>query len=141
VTEVDQLETLFPTTAPRELLLTSVRGADHKPVVVEVRPIRVGQLAAFMRALNGLLPAFADPENINVGRLVMDHTDQMTDAIAVALDVERELIERLDLADMVSAVAAVVEVNADFFTQRLLPALERAAVKVKTAVGLTSASA
>src|SRR3569833_248681 len=120
--EVEQLDTLFP--QPTKISLASVRGADGETVEIDVRPIRVGKLSAFMKAVNGLLPAFNDLDNVDVTALVIGHTDQVIDALAVALDVEHELIEQLDLADLITAVTAVIEVNADFFTHRLRPALE-----------------
>lgn len=140
--EADQLDEIFPSAShTKEVLLTSVRGANGKPVVVEVRPIRVGKLAAFMRAVNGLLPAFNGAEQPDLTRLVMDHADEVILGLAIALEVDREMIEELDLADMVRAVSAMVEANADFFIDRLLPELERAAAKIRDARGATSASA
>lgn len=137
--EVEQLDALFP--QPKRVSLTSVRGADGKPVEIDVRPIRVGKLSAFMRAVSGLLGAFDDPDKLDVAALVMVHTDEIITALAVALDVEREFVEQLDVADLVTAVTAVIEVNADFFTHRLRPALEAATATVARLRGPSSASA
>jgi len=141
VTEAQELETLFPTGAPKKVSLSSVRGEEGHPVVVDVLPIRVGQLAILMRAVKDMWPLFNDPEKLDVQRLVIEHTDAIVMALAVALNTDREMIEELDLADLVVAVTAVVEVNADFFTQRLLPELDRAAKKIDAVRGQTSASA
>lgn len=140
--EADQLDAIFPSVShTKEVLLTSVRGADGKPVIIDVQPIRVGKLAAFMRAVNGLLAAFSEPEKLDMAVLVMNHTDEVIVGLAVALDVDREMIEALDLADLVITLTAVVEVNADFFTHRLQPAIERARGTIATLRGPSSASA
>jgi len=139
MTEVQQLDTLFP--RPTTIVLSSVKGEDGKPVEIDVRPIRVGKLAAFMRAVNGLLPAFSDPDNVDIAALVVGHTDDIIEALRVALDVDREFVDALDLADMVMAVTAVVEVNGDFFIRRLLPVLDAAKKTVARLAGPSSASA
>lgn len=140
--EIDQLDEIFPSASHiKEVILTSVRGADGKPAVIEVEPIRVGKLAAFMRAVNGLLLAFSDPEKLDIAALVMNHADEVIAGLSVALDVDREMIEALDLADLVTTLTAVVEVNADFFIHRLQPAIERARETIATLRGPSSASA
>jgi len=138
--EVEQLDALYPGEIGVLVSLGSVRGEGGEPVTFIVRPIRVGKLAAFMRAVNDLLPAF-ESGDVDIKALVMRHTDAIIVGLAVALNTDRELIEELDLADLVVAVTAVVEVNADFFTQRLLPELDLAAKKISAARGLTSANA
>src|SRR3569832_1260351 len=139
MTEVEQLDTLFPQLL--SFVLSSVRGADGTPVTIDVRPIRVGKLAAFIRAVSGLLPAFDDPDNLNITALVMGHTDQVIESLSVEQDENRDLVDQLDLADLVAAVTAVVEVDGDFFVHRLEPALGAAKNKIARLRGPSSARA
>src|SRR3569832_401505 len=138
--EVEQLDALYPGEIGVLVSLGSVRGEGGEPVTFIERPIRVGKLAAFLRAVNDLLPAF-ESGAVDNKALVMRHSDAIIVGLAVARNTDRELIEELDLADLVVAVTAVVEVNAEFFTQRLLTELDLAAKKKQAARGLTSANA
>ena len=136
--EIEQLEALYPQT--KQVTLTSVTG-DVGPLIIEVSAIRMGRLAPFMRAINGILPAFAGEGELDLAALVIMHADAVIDGLAVAVDVERRLIESLDLADVILLLGAVVEVNADFFTHRLRPAIEQASTKIVALAGQKSFNA
>lgn len=136
--EVEQLEALYPQT--RQVTLASVKG-DGARAVIEVSPVRIGQLAPFMRAINSLLPAFEDEGDLDLGELVIRHADSVIDGLAVAVNVDRRFVEALDLADAVALFGAVVEVNADFFTHRLRPIIESVAAKIMALPGRSSVNA
>lgn len=138
MTELEQLAALYP--KPIKVTLASRKGGDGHPMVIEVSPIRVGRLAAFVRAVSGILPELERAETLDVVSLVINHTDHVIDTLVAAVGEDRELIEQLDLADVVDLMGAVVEANADFFIQRLTPAIEKAAGKIAALAGRKSAS-
>lgn len=55
--------------------------------------------------------------------LILEHSDGVVDLLALLFEVERSQVEEADLDTMVEATAAVLEVNLDFFVQKVLPSL------------------
>lgn len=112
-----------------------------------VRPLTVGQLPAFTRALRPMLPAVqkalagdgsVDPAAI--ADLIADHGDALIDAVAIAVGVKRAAVEALDPLAFVELAAPVIKVNADFFARRLHPAVMQAAQAMTAGAGSTSSS-
>lgn len=101
---------------------------------VEVRPLRVGQLPGFVRALGPLIEraneAFDDPT-----RLVMESPEEIAAATAIALGKPRGWIDGLELDQMAELVGAVITVNADFFLRRVAPKVQAAAAQIRAALG------
>lgn len=102
------------------------RGAE-----VRVEPLKVGQLAAFARALRGMSVATilaagrGDPGALFT--LVTEHGDQIIEACAIATRQTRESIEQADTDEFILLAATVIRVNLDFFVRRLPAMLEQAA--------------
>ena len=69
----------------------------------------------------------ADPDWL---ALLAEHGESLLGALAVTARRERAWVERLSLDDAVRLAAALFEVNADFFVQRLAPAVQHAAARV-----------
>jgi len=89
---------------------------------VEILPLTVGQIPAIARALRGVrLPPEGEP--LDVLALVAEHGDPVADAVAIAVRRPRQWIDRLPADEFAHLSAAVVGVNADFFTRRVLPAV------------------
>lgn len=107
--------------------------ADLRSVVVEIggkpitiTPLKVGRIPAFraaggerLLALGAALPT--DPA-VWFATLSQDN-GQLLDALSVASGVSRAEIDDLYPDVLVTLIAAVAEVNLDFFVQRLIPAL------------------
>ena len=87
--------------------------------VVEVLPLTVRQLRAFLRALGTARDDMADPE-VDVWDHIADHGEAITDALAVAIDMPRALVNELPHGDYLACINAVMEANRDFFTSWLL---------------------
>lgn len=111
--------------------------------VVEVHPLKVRQLGPFTRALEPLLvdvvaladtPA-AEPVEADAGApggrgaalmlLVARRAEDVSRVVAIATGCDEQWLGERDLADLAELAAAVLEVNADFFVQRLLPMVQR----------------
>ena len=95
---------------------------------IDLTPIKVGDLPAFARAVQPLAASLsASPDWL---ALLAEHGDAAIVAIAVAARRPVDWVSGLDLDDAVHLAEAVFEVNADFFIQRLLPSVMRAAARI-----------
>jgi hypothetical protein len=131
-----------------EPILVSVSGE-----VIEIKQIRVGQISKAMRIAHPFyenLKAAKDAAKksddpgvygFDIYTLVMENTDAIIDMVALLCGKDRGWVEDLSLDDLIAVFSAIVEVNLDFFIQRLLPLLSGLAVGVgkatqnKTLVG------
>ncbi|GMV55034.1 MAG: hypothetical protein AMXMBFR6_08390 [Betaproteobacteria bacterium] len=100
-----------------------------------IEPVRVRDLAAFVAAVAPIASDLAAGEMLEA---LSRHTDRLIDATAIGAGVERAWLDARGADDLVELAAAVMEVNGDFFTRRLLPAIERAAASVARAASRPS---
>jgi hypothetical protein len=105
-------------------------GPDGRTVLVA--PIKIRQLGAFARAVEPLLAdlaGLAGQDDAVRGSALMLLAARRADAVASlvvsATDCDASWLGEQDLVVLVELLAHVLEVNADFFVQRLLPQLER----------------
>jgi len=115
---MDDLNTLVP-----EPVVVEITGNR-----IEITPLRVGEFPAMLRAIRPFAEQLAgEPDWL---ALLAGHGESLLDALALACRRPREWVDGLDLDDALQLVAAVFEVNADFFVQRLAPAVQHAAAQV-----------
>lgn len=81
-------------------------------------PIRMGQIAAFSRRIMPVSGLILSGQYVQA---VTDHYEPCREAIAIATGAEAEWLDSLLPTDFLRLVQAVVEVNGDFFVQRLTP--------------------
>lgn len=117
----DGLEVIAP--AERKL-----RFADRDLIV---KPLTVGQLPAIVRALKGLQMS----GDIDVLELIDKHADQVIEAAAVAVKLTREEIEAGSVDEFMELVSTIVEVNSDFFVQRVAPQMAAAMQRAAATLG------
>jgi hypothetical protein len=94
-------------------------------------PIKMGQLAAFSAAVMPIAPFVLS------GRIMeaaTDHYAAMQAALAIAAKAEPEWLDDLSPEDFLELVAAVVEVNGDFFARRLTPIILVMQARIQAAV-------
>lgn len=104
---------------------------------LQLSPLTIRQIPKFARAIQ---PGFAklaiaadallDGSPLGPQEwvdLLADHGDSLIDAAAVATGKPIEWLDTLDPADFLALVTGIVQVNADFFAQRLAPTLTAAA--------------
>lgn len=119
--------------------------------VVDLRPMKIGQIPAFSRALAGIaandLVALADGDgSSNLGALMAligAHGDQIIKAAAIAARLDERVVANTDPDEFVLLVAGVMRVNADFFARRLAPlfstlAAQAQALAARSGAGSTS---
>lgn len=103
--------------------------------VFEIAPLSIGALHRVHSTLgDGAYAAIATGQ---IPTAFMAYFPECTTALAIALNVEVAFIHALLPDEVLMLAFAVVEVNSDFFLERLLPSL-RAAQEAMNKVGATS---
>lgn len=92
---------------------------------LELTPIRVGELPAFVRAIR----PFAEQlmQAVDWLALFAEHGEALLDALAIASRRPKDWVEALALDDAIRLADALLEVNADFFIRRVSPEVGRVA--------------
>lgn len=90
---------------------------------VDIRPLTVGQLPAFSKAVSPILPALLSGQ---IMPALMADPDALVAAVAVSTGLEAAGLRAMDPVEFVALAQAMVEVNVDFFARRLLPAARAA---------------
>lgn len=109
---MSDLDTLVP--QPVELTIAGEALA--------IRPLKVGQMPAFLRAIN---PVMHELTGSSIDWLAMlgEHGDELLSAIAIAVGKPRDWVDELPADEAILLAAKVIEVNADFFTRTVMPKL------------------
>lgn len=107
---------------------------------IAVVPIKVRQLPAFSRAAKPLLARLGNGEHLDLALLVSE-IERVIELVVIATERERAWVDDLDLDQLILLAEKVVEVNAAFFGQRTLPALNRAIRDLNACLGALSSPA
>ena len=92
-------------------------------------PIVLGELPALLQAVQPFSQQLqGEPDWL---ALMCQHSDAILRALSIASRRPREWIEALSIDDALSSAAAVFEVNADFFIERLVPTLQALAPRLR----------
>lgn len=106
--------------------------------IIDITPVPVSCLPAFMRAIEPIVREIAAGDILSA---LMRHTDAVISATAIGARVDRDWLGQQTPDVLVELAARVMEVNADFFVRRVLPAINAAAERLATiASGGTSGS-
>lgn len=85
-----------------------------------IKPLKVGQLPAFLRAISPVMQELTAAE-IDWLALMGERGDDLLAAIAIAVGKPRAWVDELAADEAILLAAKVIEVNADFFTRTVLP--------------------
>ena len=110
---MSELETLIPTGAD------VVIGGE----TLTIRPLKVGQLPAFLRAITPVMQQLNGGE-IDWLALFGERGHDLLSAIAIAVGKPRAWVDELAADEALLLAAKVIEVNADFFTRTVIPKLD-----------------
>lgn len=118
---MNELEALIPQAV--ELVI------DGEPLAI--RPLKVGQLPAFLRAISPVMQQITSTE-IDWLALFGERGDDLLSAIAIAIGKPRAWVDELAADEAILLAAKVIEVNADFFNRAVIPKLDHLLVPVST---------
>lgn len=106
-----------------------------------LEPMRMAKLKAFSDVVEPVITqvftVLEDTENSkqNIVQMITKHYDDLVKVICVACnDVTKEKIDDMLPDDFVSLVGGVIEVNADFFVQNLLPMILSRVESIKSKI-------
>lgn len=90
---------------------------------VEIGPITMGKIQAFTAAVRPIADEIMQVVGGagNLISVIESHADQLIQAVSIATGAEREKIEAMLPDEFLALATAVLQVNADFFVNRLLP--------------------
>lgn len=88
-----------------------------------IMPLKVGQMPAFLRAITPVMNHLNRSE-IDWIALFGERGDDLLSAIAIAVKKPRSWVDDLAADEAIVLAAKVIEVNADFFTQTVMPKLD-----------------
>lgn len=104
---------------------------------VTLSPVRLGQLPALVRAA---APIFDRLAGGNVVQALLDDPDAVLRALEAATGIVRARLDALPLDEAIDLVAAVVELNADFFSRAVAPRIGAATDRLAAVTGGTASS-
>ena len=113
---MNELEALIPTPITLEIAGETMA----------ITPIKFGKLPAMARACAPFMDTIKGGD-VNWLQLVGDHGENVFAALATATGKPTDWVEGLSMDEAIALAQAVVEVNADFFIQHVLPAVTKAA--------------
>lgn len=107
-------------------------------VVVDVSPIRLGELAALAPLFKGVsIDVEGTPADVALSLLTSGNADAVIKALAIASRQSDAFIGGLELDQAVLLLAAVLEANADSVKKKLLPTVNRVLTVMMPAAGQT----
>lgn len=104
---------------------------------ITIAPIKIRHLPAFVRAVEPIAKALAQGD---VLAALAQHTEALIEAVCIGAGLERAWLEEREADVLVALAAEVIEVNADFFVQRILPQIEQAGMGIMTLSASLSAA-
>ena len=94
---------------------------------IEIKTMKVKQLSATIKAIQPFAAAFkAGQGQVDMADIVMNNTDNVVDLVHILTGESKEFIEELGIDELIIVFTRLVEVNLDFFIQKVLPLLSGA---------------
>ena len=100
---------------------------------IALKPLKVGQMPAFLRAVSPVMQSLTKPE-IDWIALFGERGDDLLAAVAIAVGKPRDWVDDLAADEAILLAAKVIEVNADFFTRTVIPKLDGLLTPIKVPV-------
>ena len=106
---------------------------------VSVKPLKVGQMPAFLRAITPVMQQISG-DGIDWLALFGERGDDLLTAVSIAVGKPREWVDDLAADEAIVLAAKVIEVNADFFTRTVMPRLEDLFAQANAAAAATGST-
>jgi len=122
----EELQQLFPT--GKEI---SIRDEN-----LTIKPFKFGELPKVFKAIEPLSDAltnslYAGEFSITtIAKMIADGGDSVIDLMVIGSRKERGWITDLEMDEGVLLLTSIIEVNADFFTQKVLPQINQKLTKL-----------
>lgn len=94
---------------------------------MQLQPVRIKDLPAFLAAIEPFARELVEGD---IAGALMRQADRVIEATAIGAGIPRADLEDATPDVLIELAVRVVEVNADFFVRRLLPALTAAAERI-----------
>ena len=94
---------------------------------LEIKTMKVKQLSATIKAIQPFAAAFkAQRDRFDAAEIVMSHTDNVVELVVILTGESQEFVQELGIDELIIVFTKLVEVNLDFFIQKVLPLLSGA---------------
>lgn len=120
--ETKDLATLIPA-------VMKVMVADEE---MNIQPFLWKQFREVAKLIQPIRMSMGTDGELDLMKLVADHGDEVTAIIGIATGKSREWVEALALDYVLRLAAAILQVNRDFFSQKLAPELNALAVRLSS---------
>lgn len=130
--QTNELQKLEKLVGQAKIITVMVNG---EPEAVKIQQIKTGQIPELVRVAGPVMLMIADrKQQLDLGKLMLLHTSECLDMLAILMKKDRAFVDELDLDDAVICLEALLEINIDFFVQRVLPYVLAALKKGKNLV-------
>jgi hypothetical protein len=99
--------------------IREVTVAGERLVIPKIKVKHVTAVIKLVKPFIGRL----ESTKVDVVSLIENNLEDLTNLLALLLNWDKAKVENLDMDEMVELTAAVLEVNFDFFAQKVLPSL------------------
>lgn len=90
---------------------------------VPIPKIKVKHVTSVLKLIRPFVGKLEETSKMDVLSLVEENMPEVVSLLALLLSWPKDKVENLDLDEMVELTAGVLEVNFDFFAQKVLPSL------------------
>lgn len=99
----------------------TVNENTDKAEAINISPFRYKQFREVSKNIVLIRASANSAGDLDLLKLVSDHGEEISEIIRIACGKTSEWLGELELTDVLLLAAAVLEVNRDFFSQRLAP--------------------
>lgn len=123
------LNTLLPT-----IKTVTVNENTDKAEAINIAPFRYKQFTEVSKHIVLIRANVKTDGDVDLLKLVSEHGAEIGEIVRIACKKDQAWMDELELTDVLALVAAVLEVNRDFFSQRLAPMLRDLAARLANGV-------
>lgn len=94
--------------------------------IIEIKTMKVKQLSATIKAIQPFAATLSGQGQVDMASVVMNNMDNVVDLVGILTGEPKEFVEELGIDELIIVFTRLVEVNLDFFIQKVLPLLSGA---------------
>lgn len=114
-----------------EVMIPVIRTVQVAGKPLEIKPIKTKHLSKVIPLISPMIHLFMsnkqapEEERQNLAAIAFSNTDLVVELLAVVLDKKPEEIGEFELDELLNVFEVFVEVNADFFIEKVIPSALR----------------